>query len=153
VNSHSFELLQRYQDAVKDLRGWNSLLKADPTEWLLGEDNPSVRYFTLTDVLKTSENDPSVKKSRNAIMQTGAVPRILAKQKTGGYWGVRENFYIKGKYKGTVWQLIILAELGADTEEERVRKACEFILENSQDRESGGFSYMSASSGVVVSDR
>jgi hypothetical protein len=132
---------------VKDLRGWKSLLKADPTEWLLGEDNPSVRYFTLTDVLEKSENDPGVKKSRKAIMQTGAVSGILAKQKSDGYWGVRENFYIKGKYRGTVWQLIILAELGADPEEERVRKACEFILENSHDRGSGGFSYMSASSG------
>ena len=132
---------------MKDLPGWKSLLKTDPTEWLLGEDNPSVRFFTLTDVLEKSENDPGVKKSRKAIMQTGAVPRILAKQKSVGYWGVRENFYIKGKYKGTVWQLIILAELGADPEEKRVRKACEFILGNSQDRESGGFSYMSASSG------
>jgi len=132
---------------VKDLGGWKSLLKADPTEWLLGEDNPSVRCFTLTDILEKGENDPDVKKSRKAIMQTGAVPRILAKQKCGGYWGVPENFYVKGKYKGTVWQLMILAELGANPEEERVRKACEFILGNSQDRESGGFSYMSASSG------
>ena len=132
---------------MKDLGGWKSLLKADPTEWLLGEDNPSVRCFTLTDILEKGENDPDVKKSRKAIMQTGAVPRILAKQKCGGYWGVPENFYVKGKYKGTVWQLMILAELGANPEEERVRKACEFILGNSQDRESGGFSYMSASSG------
>jgi hypothetical protein len=71
-------------------------LKADPTEWLLGEDNASVRYFTLTDVLEKSENDPDVKKSRKAIMQTGAVARILAKQKSDGYWGVAENFYVKG---------------------------------------------------------
>jgi hypothetical protein len=132
---------------VKDLRDWKSLLKADPTEWLLGEDNPSARCFTLTDILEKAENNPDVKKSRKAIMQTGAVPRILAKQQSGGYWGVPENFYVKGKYRGTVWQLMILAELGANPEEERVRKACEFILENSQDRESGGFSYMSASSG------
>jgi hypothetical protein len=132
---------------VKDLRGWKFLLKADPTEWLLGEGNPSVRCFTLTDILEKGENDPDVKKSRKAIMQTGAVPMILAKQKSNGYWGAPENFYTKGKYKGTVWQLMILAELGANPQEERVRKACEFILANSQDRESGGFSYMSASSG------
>jgi len=132
---------------VKDLPCWKSLLKTDPTEWLLGDDNPSVRCFTLTDVLEKSENDPDVKKSREAIMQIGVVPKILAKQKCGGYWGAAENFYIKGKYKGTVWQLIILAELLANPEEERVRKACEFVLENSQDRESGGFSYMSSPSG------
>lgn len=35
---------------------------------------------------------------------------------------------------------MILAELGADGRDDRVRKACEFILVNSQDHESGGFS-------------
>jgi len=111
---------------VKDLRGRKSVLKADPTEWLLGEDNPSVRCFTFLDVLDKSENDPQVEKSRKAIMQAGAVPKILSKQKSGGFWGVAENFYIKGKYKGTVWQLMVLAELGADPDEERVKRACEF---------------------------
>jgi hypothetical protein len=33
-----------------------------------------------------------------------------------------------------------LAELGADEKDERVIRACEFLLENSQDHESGGFS-------------
>lgn len=130
---------------VRDLRGWKSVLKADPTEWLLGEDNPSVRCFTLIDVLDKSENDLDVEKSRKAIIQIGAVPKILSKQKSGGYWGVAENFYVKGKYRGTVWQLMVLAELGADPEEERVRHACEFILEHSQDPESGGFSHMHVS--------
>lgn len=132
---------------MRDLRGWKSVLKADPTEWLLGEDNPSVRCFTLVDVLDKSEKDPEVEKSRKAIMQIGPVPKILSKQKSGGYWGIAENFYVKGKYKGTVWQLMVLAELGADPDEDRVKHACEFILEHSQDPESGGFSYMSASSG------
>ena len=132
---------------VKDLDGWKSVLKADPTLWLLGEDNPSVRCFTLLDVLDKSESDPEVEKSRKAIMQVGVVPKILSKQRSGGYWGVAENFYLKGKYKGTVWQLMVLAELGADPNEERVKHACEFILEHSQDRESGGFSCMSTSSG------
>lgn len=123
------------------------MLKADPTEWLLGEDNPSVRYFTLTDVLERNMSDLDVEESKKAIMQTGTVSRILAKQKSGGYWGVAEDFYVRAKYKGTVWQLMVLAELGADSGEPHVRKACEFILSNSQDRLSGGFSYVGASSG------
>jgi len=40
-----------------------SVLKADPTDWLLEKDNPSVRYFTLTDILEKSENDPEVKEA------------------------------------------------------------------------------------------
>lgn len=125
---------------------WKTVLKRDPTEWLLGEDNPSVRYFTLRDVLEKSENDSDVEKSRKAIMQIGPVPKILSKQKSGGYWEVPENFYL-GKYKSTVWQLMVLAELEADPDDERVKHACEFILEHSQDRESGGFSHKSSSSG------
>jgi len=36
------------------------------------------------------------------------------------------------KYTGTVWQLIILAELGADGGDERLRRACEAILVRSR---------------------
>jgi len=126
---------------------WKSLLKADPTDWLLEKENPSVRYFTLTDILEKSENDPEVKGAKGEIMETGVVPKILGKQQDEGYWEAPENFYIRSKYKGTVWQLIILAELRADGKDERIRKACEFILENSQDRGSGGFSYLRAETG------
>jgi hypothetical protein len=126
---------------------WKSMLKADPTDWLLKKDNPSVRYFTLIEILDKPEDDPEVKEAKDEIMKTGVVPKILAKQNDEGYWGKPEDFYIRSKYKGTVWTLIILAKLGADGNDERIRKACEFILENSQDQESGGFSYLSAKSG------
>ncbi len=126
------------------MMNWKSILKADPISWLLEPDNPSVQYFAMTDVLEKPEGDEEVRKAKAAVMETGVLPKILAKQRTGGYWEKPEDFYIRSKYKGTVWQLIILAELGADGNDERVRKACEFILENSQDRESGGFSYLSA---------
>jgi hypothetical protein len=118
---------------------WNSVLKADPTDWLLETDNPSVRYFTLTDLLEKSETDTEVVTAKNEIMHIGIVPKILSKQSAQGYWETPDSFYT-AKCKGTVWQLIILAELGADGSDERIKKACEFILEKSQDHESDGFS-------------
>lgn len=118
---------------------WRSLLKANPIEWLLEKDNPSVRYFALTEILGKPENNSEVVKTKKEIMEIGPVPRILAKQNNEGFWETKNKFYT-AKYKGTVWQLIILAELGADGKDERVKKACEFITESSQDRESGGFS-------------
>jgi hypothetical protein len=129
------------------MRDWKSILKADPVDWLLEEENPSVRYFTLTDLLERTEDDSDVKRAKTAIMVTGPVPKILASQKSGGYWGKPEDFYVRSKYKGTVWNLILLAELGADGKDERVENTCEFILENSQDRESGGFSHAGAKGG------
>lgn len=126
---------------------WRSLLNDDPTDWLLEDNNPSVRYFALRDILGKSENNPEVIKARMDIMAVGTVPAILNTQDKAGFWGNAKSFYT-AKYRGTVWQLIILAELGADGKDERVRKACEFILDNSQDRESGGFSeYPAAKTG------
>ena len=118
---------------------WKSMLNADPITWLLEDNNPSVKYFTLIDILEKVENDLEVRKTKEEIMKKGVVPKILAKQKDGGYWEDSQKFYT-AKYKGTVWQIIILAELGADGRDDGIRKACEFILKNSQDSESNGFS-------------
>lgn len=117
------------------------VLKADPRPWLLEEDNPSVRYIALTELTGKSLKNPSVKKARRDIMKTGPVPTILFKQADGGYWDTAEDFYVRAKYRGTVWQLLILAKLAADTDDLQVKQAGEFILEWSQDRESGGFAY------------
>jgi hypothetical protein len=121
------------------MSNWKSFLNADPTDWLLEEDNPSVRYLTLVDILERPASEPDVAKARRDIMVKGVVPQILAKQEEEGYWDNPERLYVS-KYKGTVWQLIILAEHLADGEDERIKKACEFLLDRSQDRISGGFS-------------
>lgn len=121
---------------------WNSRFAAqsETLDWLLEDNNPSVRCFTLIDLLDKPDTSRAVKKARQDVMLGGVVPGILSKQEKEGNWEAPERFYT-AKYKGTVWQLIILAELGADGENEQIRKACEFILDNSQDRESGGFSF------------
>lgn len=123
------------------MRGWQRYLRGDTKAWLLEEENPSVRYFTLRDILDRSGNDPEVKEAEGQIMESGIVPKILARQNPGGYWESPESFYVRTKYRGTVWQLIILASLRADPQDPRVQRACDFILEWSQDRKSGGFSY------------
>jgi len=89
---------------------WKCILKADPTDWLLEKDNASVRYFTLSEILNKPENDPEVKEAKDEIMKIGVVPKILAEQNYEGYWHTPKGFYT-AKYKGTVWQLMILAEL------------------------------------------
>ena len=118
---------------------WKSHLTADPTDWLLEEDNPSVRYLTLTDIRGVSADDPRAREAKAAVMETGVVPRILANQESGGFWDLADKFYT-AKYRGTVWQLIVLAEHLADSEDGRIRDACEFLLAHSQDRYGGGFS-------------
>jgi hypothetical protein len=119
---------------------WNNTIEEKPVEWLLEEENPSVRYFTLLDILGQRKNNPGMIKSKSRIMKIGSVPKILSSQRPGGYWENPEDFYVRSKYKGTVWSFLLLAELGADGRDARIKKACEFILKYSQDRKGGGFS-------------
>ena len=142
------EVGHEFKDVFKaKMSHWSSFLNADPLPWLLEEDNPSVRYFTLVDILGVSARDKRAIAARKAIMEKGAVPEILAKQKARGYWEKAEDFYIRTKYKGTVWQLIILAELGVDGGDPRIKRACDFVLQGSQDRQSGGFAYVGGPAG------
>ncbi len=110
-------------------------------DWLLEPESPSVRYLALRDLLDRPDSDPETAAARRAIMRTGPVPTILARQRRGGWWGVEEDFYGRSKYKGTVWTVILLAEMGADGSDPRVRAACEFLFAWSQDAASGGFAY------------
>ncbi len=109
-------------------------------DWLLEEENPSVRYAALTSLCGFSAEDPEAKSARNAIMEQGIVPKILQRQNADGSWGIPERFY-DDKYEGSSWMLLILAELGADGADERIKAACEFILQHAYHRESGSFSH------------
>lgn len=106
--------------------------------WLLEKENPSVRFFALTTLLDRPRDDPEVIEAKDAIMREGLVPVILSRQNGDGSWGVPERLY-SDKYSGTVWTLLMLAELGADGRDERIQNASEFIFMNSQNPESGGF--------------
>lgn len=112
-------------------------------DWLLEESDPSVRFFTLTSLLGESPAGAKAAAARKALMREGPVADILSRQGAEGCWGKASEFYTD-KYGGTVWQLLTLAELGADGSDPRVRAAREFILVNSQDPESGGFSVNSS---------
>jgi len=116
---------------------WSEPLDRYPIDWLLEEDNPSVRYLTMTRILGRSETHPEVKSARKQIMRTGVVPLILSRQ-SDSCWNAPGRFY-RDKYRGTVWQLITLAEHEADGRDPRIRAAGEYILRCSQDAESGGF--------------
>jgi len=125
---------------IKLPEGGVSMVQDSVMQWLLEEENPSVRYFALTELLGKSSKSREVRAAKKAIMETGTVPHILSRQNRDGSFGIPEKFY-RDKYKGTVWNLIIFAEMAADSEDERIKSACEFILKHSQDPASGGFSY------------
>ncbi len=111
---------------------WQDVLNDDPIPWLLESDpdNPGTRYFALRDLLDRPADDPEVQAARAAIMTTGPVPAILDAQYPDGYW-VKPGGGYSPKYRSTVWQIIFLAELGADPSDERVQQGCEYLLSHS----------------------
>jgi hypothetical protein len=104
-------------------------LNDDPLPWLLEPDvnNPGVRYFVLRDLLGRSDDDPEVGMARTEVMPQGPVPAILGAQHSEGYW-VKPGGGYWPSYRATVWQIIFLAELGADLHDERVQRGCEYLL-------------------------
>lgn len=112
-------------------------------DWLLEEENPSVRYFALRDLVGLPENSNELLNAKSKIKSSTHVQKILSRQTDSGWWGKPEEFYSNNKYRGTVWNLIILAELGTTIEDERILRAVEFLLGASQDPVGGGFGYRS----------
>lgn len=125
------------------MSSWQSHLKGDPIPWLLETDNPSIRYYTLRELLDRPALDPEVLHARGQIHHSPTVKKILDSQQPGGYWGKPGDFYIRSKYRGTVWTALLLAELGADTGEPRVQQTTKFLLDFAQDYQSHGFAYQS----------
>jgi hypothetical protein len=126
---------------------WTRLLKADPTSWLLESDNPSVRYFTLSDLLERPQVDVQVCQAQAAIMTSEPVRKILDAQYPNGYW-VKPGIGYSPKYRATVWQIIFLADLGA-IRTAQIGKACEHTFEHTQ-RPDGAFIANKGKSGAVI---
>ncbi|HEX9340807.1 MAG TPA: hypothetical protein VF992_06520 [Thermoplasmata archaeon] len=106
--------------------------------WLLEEDQPSVRYLALTQLLERPEDDPDASGAKEAIPRKGWAADILAAQRPGGFWINDESLY-RPKYLSTNWMLLILSDLGLTKEEPRTRAACELWIERFA-KDDGGFS-------------
>jgi len=111
------------------MEDWRRALNGDPLPWLLEPDpgSPGVRYLALRELSSLPEDAPEVLEARAAVMRTGPVPAILDAQYPAGYW-VKPGSGYSPKYRSTVWQIMFLAELGADPADERVRRGCEYLL-------------------------
>lgn len=98
-------------------------LEKSVVDWLLEEDQPSIRYLALTELLDMPKGDPEAKAERRKIAERGWAKGILQKQAPGGYWIWEKNLYFP-KYTSTNWMLLVLADLGLTREDPRIEKAC-----------------------------
>ena len=128
---------------------WEKKTQQSIIDWLLKEDdiNPSIRYFTLVDLLGEEPESQKVVQAREKLMARGPVPEILSKQNADGYW-VEPGAGYRPKYTATVWSLILLAKLGANGCEPSVRKASDYILKHTRGKQ-GYFSIYATQTGCV----
>ena len=74
--------------------------KSDVVDWLLEEDQPSVRYYTLVDLLGQKENDPEVAEAYSKIKRktvAGTASRVTKELLTAGKLSLRTLCYQRRK--------------------------------------------------------
>ena len=126
---------------------WQKQLKGDSLSWLLEPDTPGVRYLALRDLSDGTPTDPTLLAARTAAHQQGPIATVLAEMEEAGYW-VKPGPGYGPKYQGTVWSMILLAQLGASCDEDRrVATACAYLLDHTLTA-SGQFSASGTPSGT-----
>jgi hypothetical protein len=127
---------------------WQEKLNGDSLTWLLEKENPGVRYLALRDLVNLPPGDSELLAAKELAHRDGQIAAVLDKMQPEGYW-VKPGAGYAPKYRGTVWSLILLSQLGADvTMDERIQKACNYYLENGL-TSNGQFSISGAPSGTV----
>jgi hypothetical protein len=105
-------------------------------QWLLQDENPSMQWRTLRELLDAGIDLPEVRQARSAIDESSAVRGLLEKMHPDGYW-LQKNPRTKvnvgedvlyGSFGTTHFCLAYLAELGIDRSHPLVEKAAERYL-------------------------
>ena len=96
-------------------------------DWLLEDDQPSIRYRTLVELEGRRPQEPELRKLRRSIPRRGWVAEILSTRRRGGWWCSRDSLY-RPKYVATNWQMLVLSDLGVDRSVPAVRTSAELWM-------------------------
>ncbi len=97
----------------------------DPAvDWLLGSDDPSVRYLTLTDVLDEPPDSGRALIEQKQISNGPAVKALLSGQEPDGGFGVHPY----QKWTGAYWRLVSLIELRIPERFQLAVRATDLVL-------------------------
>lgn len=122
--------------------------REEAIEWLLEADDPGVRYLALRDLMELSEDDGELLAAQELAHKKGPIAELLDEMDDAGYW-LQEGPGYHPKYRGTVWCIIILAQLGASmTLDKRIERGVEYLLDNTI-TENGQFSITGRPPGTI----
>jgi hypothetical protein len=103
-------------------------LTGNVIKWLLEPEDIGIRYLAMRDLIKTDAKElESVNKQAH---REGPIAIVLDKMNKEGYW-VQPGAGYYPKYTGTVWSIILLAQMGASIgTDKRIETACSYILDH-----------------------
>lgn len=107
----------------------STIASGSTVQWLLGEDNPPVRYLTLIHLLGRAPDDPDVIDAKARLMEYEVTREILAH--SSEFWLPNGSSFAASyqKYRGRFWQMIFLGQFLADGHDPRIGPGVESILE------------------------
>lgn len=117
---------------------------AETLAWLLEPENPAVAALARRTLLKAPDDDATTAMwaRRN---EYGPVAAILNAMRDDGSWDVPSRDY--QKYRGSLWQIILLGELRADGADPRVRHGVDYAF--SRQLPDGSFSVNGKQAGSI----
>jgi hypothetical protein len=112
--------------------------------WLLDNGSPPIRYLTHKYLLNVPSDSEVMASLWSDVQTCRDAEEILSKQRedgswcSGGSWALKPSYLQKSKpggydpespkYVTTIWVLPLLGDMGFTVEDQRIRKACDYIL-------------------------
>jgi hypothetical protein len=108
---------------------WVSRLRADPIDWLLKGENPSIRYWTYMDLLPKRKTKHEPAEIGRQISEGNEISTVFSKTGVNGgvFWSKPDgNIYWGSFSTGSV--LMFLAETGLTREDPRIVDLANFLF-------------------------
>ena len=110
-------------------------MRVDPRirAWLTGpKSDPSARFRFLTEVEGKKPTNAGVRRAKDSIGRTGWASWLLGFQHPDGHWvtpGTSTRELMRPRFISTYWIANVLADLGMERSDPRIRKTAELILD------------------------
>ncbi len=128
--------LQRWRGDISSRRAEH---EGRVVDWLLEQNQPAVRHYTLVDLLDRKDNDSIVREAYSKIPRRGWAKEILKLQKPEGYWEAGKpswskdilgwiEFLYRPKFIATNWRALVLADLGLTSKNKRIKKIADLFF-------------------------
>jgi hypothetical protein len=118
---------------------WRIVFTPQLKKWLLTGE-PWTAYSILTELLDKNENEEHIETTKIAIKKHPLIEKIFKNQNQDGYWGKPKDIHTWWPKKDTTfWLLPVLADFGFTVQDNRIARACEYVL--STQLQSGGFGW------------